>query len=99
MRGVSFDAMPGVAGGVLGLVPAQARGMGRLVPAALHVGLGVVEGAAFVAAARLPAVAIGGGHVVVRDVRVVVIAGLVVLAPVGVLGGRVDRLGDALAGE
>src|SRR5690348_13911727 len=50
------DAFPGVAGGVLGVLPREpGAGLGR-VPVARQVRLGLVPGLARVARARLPAV-------------------------------------------
>src|SRR5215208_4231162 len=92
------DAVPGVAGGVLGLVPLQLRLALDVLPAALQVVFGLVPGAVGVTAARRPAIAVGGGQVVVAaalGVGAVGVGG----APVGVLLGGVDRLGDPLAGK
>src|SRR3954449_8056588 len=55
----AFDAVPGVAGGFLGAVPAQARLVLGAVPVATQVAFHVLEALAFVAGARLPAVAVG----------------------------------------
>src|SRR5688572_27907048 len=94
--------MPGVAGGVLGAVPPEAGLALRTLPAALEVALDLVILAAGVLRARLPAVTVCRGVVVV--VGIVLACGdvrtaRIVLAPVGLLGGRIYRFGDALAGK
>src|SRR5690349_9889907 len=60
-----LDAVPGVSGGVLCLLPAEVALALGTVPAALEVGLDLVPASAVVLGARLPAVAIGRGVVVV----------------------------------
>src|SRR5205823_8824579 len=91
------QAVPGVADGHLRPLPRQAGPAVLAVPVAAEGGLHLVEVFARVALPRLPAVAIRRGELhVIRALGVG--ARLVILAPVGVLSGGVDRLGDALAG-
>src|SRR4051812_33890720 len=92
----AFDPVPGIARGLLGFVPAETAVALGLVPAALQVVLDLVVLAAAVLVARFPAVAVGGGKLVVSCAAGVG-ASLVVLAPVGVFLGRVDAFRHALA--
>src|SRR3954471_12468266 len=94
-----LDAVPGVAGGIAGLVPGLPRRAARLVPATLQVGLHVFEALAGVLTARLPAVLVGWLVILVAAVRVHIWTGAVVLAPIGILHSGVDPLGDAVAHE
>src|SRR5262245_48569577 len=92
--------VPGVARGELGLVPLELGrvGAGR-GPLALEVGFDLVERAAGVTAARLPAMLIGWPKIVIRPRLFIVGTRRVVLTPVSVFGGRVDRLGNLLASQ
>src|SRR5215210_263001 len=95
----ALDAVPGIAGRVLGLVP---RLLGRalgVLPAALQVVLGLVPGPIGVAGPGLPAILVGGLVVLVVTAFLGVGPRAVVLAPVGVLLGRIDGFGDAVADE
>src|SRR6266545_212589 len=93
------DPVPGVVGRRLGGVPVQVGGSSLpLAPIALEIALGVVPVAVGVAGAGLPAIAVGRAQILV-----VVALGigpvLVGATPEGILLGRIDRLGEPLAGE
>src|SRR6185436_14640659 len=94
-----LDAVPGVVGCRLCRVPIQVRGGPLpLAPLALEVVLHVVPVAVGVAGPGLPAIAVGRAQILVAAalrIRPV----LVGAAPEGVFLGRIDRLGEPLAGE
>src|SRR5688500_9263805 len=92
-----LDALPSVAGGVLGAVPVQARLAAVAVPVAAQVVLDGVEVATGVARVRRVSVAVRGLVLVVVGTGLVVGTVAVVLAPVGVLVGRVDGFARRLA--
>src|SRR5690606_39044264 len=77
----------------------QTRAAAGGVPLALELALDLVVALARIGVAGVVAEAIGRGVVVVAVVRQVVGLAGVLVAPVGVLGGRVDALGDTLAGQ
>src|SRR5262249_61506086 len=83
---------------VAGLVPFQGGFAARLPPAAGQRTLHAVPRLAPVLGPRLPAVLVGRAEVPVLLALRHVVPGLVVVPPVGVLGGRVDRPADAAAG-
>src|SRR5512134_3741699 len=95
----AVHAVPRIAGGRPGLAPAERLAGGPALPFTAELRLHLFERTSFVPAVGLPAVAVG------RAVRFVVRAlldvgtALVVLAPVLVFHGRVDRFGHALAGQ
>src|SRR5262245_28292317 len=80
-------------------VPAPAQPGAPAVPLAvgLEVAFHLVEPAAFIAGAPFPAGAIAGMVVVVGQARLVVGLGRVVLAPVRLLAGGIQHLGDGPA--
>src|SRR6185436_17233809 len=94
-----LDAVPGVVGRRPGGVPVEVRGAPLpLAPLALKVALDVVPVAVGIAGPGLPAIAVGRAQVLVAAalrIRPV----LVGAAPEGVFLGRIDRLGEPLAGE
>src|SRR5215210_6213635 len=96
--GPAGDAVPGVAGGVLGITPGELGLALGLLPAVLEIVLGAAPVAVRVLGPRLPAVPVRRRQVVVGAVRGVGAVG-VGRTPVGVLLARVHRFGHALAGQ
>src|SRR4051794_17114903 len=96
---MGVDAFPGVAGGVLGLVPAETGLVLGAIPAPLQFVLGLAPGRSGTAGARFPAVLVGRAVIVVGVAVGGIGTGIEVVTPVGVFGGRIDRFRDPLAGE
>src|SRR5690606_9052865 len=89
---------PAVAHRVLGVVPRQARLALHRVPVALQIALDRIEGLAAIGAVGVVAVLVGRVVVVPVVLVGVVRTGVVVLLPVRGVLGRIDHLGQAVAG-
>lgn len=88
------DALPSVAGSVFGVLPCQLGCAFGAVPIAHQLGFRLFERAAFVPPVGIDAVAIGGAILVIGGPLGNIGPARIVLAPVGILGGGVDRFGD-----
>src|SRR5207302_10507825 len=96
---VAEGALVGVADGVAGLGPGQARGAADLRPVALQESLDLLEAAAGILAGRLAAVPVGRAVLLEADRLLVVGSDGVLPLPVGFLLGRVEDVGHLPAGE
>src|SRR5437016_7217997 len=83
---VFSDAIPGIARRVPGALPIQARLAFEAIPIAAQIALDFLVVFAHIAAAAFPAVAIGGGILVIGDTLLVVGAIALLLPPMGILG-------------
>src|SRR5688572_23546181 len=97
--GISVEARPRRARGMPVLFPLQARLAAVAGVVGLQLALDLVERAPFVARTAFPAGAVPGMVVRERVAALVIRLALVVLGPIRLLGGRVDHLGDAFAGQ
>src|SRR5205085_1440347 len=93
-------ALPRVARGMAGVVPVEARLAAHGAPAGGEVAFALVEAAVGIAGIGLDPVAVGRRVVVVVAAALAdVVAGRPVVAPVRILGRRIDALGRALADD
>src|SRR6266545_8431547 len=94
---VALDAVPRIAGGVLGALPCEMALALGAIPVATEVGFHLVKVAVAVARARFPPVAVSGGVFIVCFARLVIGARGVALTPVFLFGSGIDGLSHALA--
>src|SRR5687767_1693899 len=97
--GIAVEARPRRARGMPVLFPLQARLAAVAGVVGLQLALDLVERAPFVARTAFPAGAVSGMVVRERVAALVIRLALVVLRPIRLLGGRVDHLRDAFAGQ